>query len=320
MKRIRVIMVLLVTLIMLTENVSWTFGAEQEVARAEVSVHKTYARLSIACPNLEKATMVITYDPEVLSLPSPQLFEGCHWRYDISKPGEITLSFNKMMPTDFDDLCPYATVDFKIVGCGKGDVQSEYMRVYANGKEMYIQPTVVGENENVTVHDISFDSETGTLNVLEKKKFSVTTAKDLDAYKNTAKRIVLGDGIKELTCGCFKEFATVEEVVIPSSVTSISQDAFQLQQNNKEFHIVGDTLSYAEVYATERGVKFVPSNEQLLGDVDGSGAYEASDALSILKMVMNLEPAYGYSADVNEDGQISVEDSLAVLRQVVKLK
>lgn len=67
-------------------------------------------------------------------------------------------------------------------------------------------------------------------------------------------------------------------------------------------------------------MKFVPSNEQLLGDVDGSGAYEASDALFILKMVMNLEPAYGYSADVNEDGQISVEDSLAVLRQVVNLK
>lgn len=97
--------------------------------------------------------------------------------------------------------------------------------------------------------------------MFEKKKLYVTTAKDLDAHKNTAKRIVLGgDGIKELICGCFKEFATVEEVVIPSSVTSISQDAFQLQQNNKEFHIVGDTFSYAEVYATERGVKFVPSN------------------------------------------------------------
>lgn len=320
MKRIRVVMVLLITLILFTENILCAFGAEQEAARAEVSVHRMNVTLSIACPKLEKGTMVIAYNPEVFSLPSMQLFEGRRWKYDISKPGEITLSFNNMMVTDFDELSPYATIDFKVTGCGTGDVHSKYIRVYANGQEMYIQPTAVGDNENVTVHDIRFDSETETLNVLKKKDIYVTTSKDLDAYKKITKRIVIENGIQELTCGCFREFATVEEVVIPLSVTSISKDAFQLQQNNKEFHIVGNTLSYAEFYATERGVRFVPQNEQLLGDVDGSGAYEASDALSILKMVMNLEPAYGYSADVNKDAKISVDDALEVLRQVVKLK
>lgn len=61
-------------------------------------------------------------------------------------------------------------------------------------------------------------------------------------------------------------FSTIR---IPDSVTVIGQKAFYDCGGNQKLTVQGRTCSVAEAYATTYGVKFVPTNEQLLGGMDG---------------------------------------------------
>lgn len=61
----------------------------------------------------------------------------------------------------------------------------------------------------------------------------------------------------------------------------------------------------------------------VVGDVNGSGTVDTSDALSILKYVVGLKEFTGdqiTAADVDGDGYVTTKDALRVLRKVVGLK
>lgn len=130
--------------------------------------------------------------------------------------------------------------------------------------------------------------------------------------------VELPEGLEIIEEEAFMD-AGLSVIRIPDSVTFIGQRAFYDWGGHQELTLQGRTRSVTEAYATKYGVKFVPTNEQLLGDMDGNGVYEAEDALSILKMVVRLETVYGYSGDIDMDGGVSVEDALMVLRKVVGL-
>lgn len=133
---------------------------------------------------------------------------------------------------------------------------------------------------------------------------------------NDAYIIIIEEGITGIGRCNFRYFHDLQEVIIADSVVKIGENAFPKSQ--VDMH--GKTLSVVEAYATENGHNFIPTNEQLRGDVNGNGTYEAEDALGILKMVVRLDTKYGYSADANEDGEVSAEDALKVLRKVVELE
>ena len=59
-----------------------------------------------------------------------------------------------------------------------------------------------------------------------------------------------------------------------------------------------------------------PSAVQLLGDMDNDGNPSVSDAIAILRVVVGLAPA-DMAADVDQDGSAGVSDAIALLRCVV---
>ncbi len=59
-----------------------------------------------------------------------------------------------------------------------------------------------------------------------------------------------------------------------------------------------------------------PSAVQLLGDMDNDGNPSVNDAIAILRVVVGLAPA-DMAADANQDGSAGVSDAIAVLRCVV---
>lgn len=142
------------------------------------------------------------------------------------------------------------------------------------------------------------------------------------------KHVVLPEGVKKIEREAFFR-GSIHSIVLPDSMEIIEKDAFAYEPVEPDeppaprepmpITIYGKTLSVAESYATENGDVFYPTNEQLLGDVNGNGIYEAEDALGILRMVVKLDTVYGYSADADGDKKVSAADALKVLKKVVGL-
>lgn len=57
----------------------------------------------------------------------------------------------------------------------------------------------------------------------------------------------------------------------------------------------------------------------VLGDVNGSGAADTDDVISVLRMASGMEPADLSVADMNGDGIVSLSDALAVLEAAANI-
>lgn len=142
------------------------------------------------------------------------------------------------------------------------------------------------------------------------------------------KHVVLPEGVKRIEREAFFR-GSMQSIMLPDSIEIIENDAFAYEPAEPiepptpiepiPITIYGKTLSVAERYATENGDIFYPTNEQLLGDVNGNSIYEAEDALGILRMVVKLDTMYGYSADADGDKNVTAADALKVLKKVVGL-
>lgn len=139
----------------------------------------------------------------------------------------------------------------------------------------------------------------------------------LKKYLGYSQFVTVPSEFSEIGEKTFEGKTGILSVTLPNNITKIGDNAFSNMGDG--FYLEAETLTYAEVYATEKGIEFKPTNNQRLGDINGNRIYEAEDALSILKMVVELEPVYGYSADANEDGDVTAKDALYVLKKVVKL-
>lgn len=157
------------------------------------------------------------------------------------------------------------------------------------------------------------------------------------------KKVILPESVRRIESGAFAMCSYLEEIELNDGLEYVGEDAFSFTalkaltisdavklekgalrnaggSKYKPTTVYGESLSKVEEEATASNCIFVPLNAQLQGDVNGSNAFEAEDALLILKMVVQLEPMYGYSADTNGDGEITADDALEVLQIVVNLK
>lgn len=125
-----------------------------------------------------------------------------------------------------------------------------------------------------------------------------------------------------------KETWSIED----ESIASIIESGGEILPNsfgamlNKTVTVTGQKsgTTSLKVYRHECGgitaeCKIVVTENTLPGDVNGSGKYEAEDALYILKMIVKLEHINEYLGDADGNGEITAEDALLVLKKVVKL-
>ena len=87
------------------------------------------------------------------------------------------------------------------------------------------------------------------------------------------------DGAESIGAGAFSGFTKLIAVVIPGSVTTIAEDAF----NGCDRVIVyGDPGTAAEAFANTHNIPFV-SLKEALGDINADGAFLMSDIILLQK-------------------------------------
>ncbi len=130
-------------------------------------------------------------------------------------------------------------------------------------------------------------------------------------------------------CGC----SSLKSVTIPTNVISIEDKAFGydyyftgIRYDYKKvdgFIIKGYTGTEAERYAKDNGFKFIALDNEKSGDIDGSGAVDAKDRMTITRYIAKWK---GYesidktAADVNSDGEVDAADRMIITRHIAKWK
>lgn len=128
--------------------------------------------------------------------------------------------------------------------------------------------------------------------------------------------VVINKGVKEIGPFTFDLCQDLTTVTIPKTVTSIDEDAFY--GCSKFSTVKGYKGSYAEEYAKENGLKFIPIEEdggRTPGDVNDDDVVDIKD-VTILKqylakwnVMINTE-----NADVDGDREVTIKD-LTILKQ-----
>ncbi len=120
----------------------------------------------------------------------------------------------------------------------------------------------------------------------------------------------------------FYDCAGLKSIFIPASVTTIDMEAF-----SDHTALYGYAGSCAQRWAWENGLAF-RSVAEILGDVDGNGKVESSDARLALRAAVHLsneptdvkEGSVGYTAaDYDKNGKVESSDARCILRVSVKL-
>lgn len=161
----------------------------------------------------------------------------------------------------------------------------------------------------------------------------------LMGYKGTKpKNLCLSEGIVGMTNGVFA-LESVETAILPSSLMYVGKDSFFLCDALTDVTILnpdcifkGDmsaipfplstTLhgykgSTTEAYASMYGNPFVALQTpvRVAGDADGDGVITVSDALLVLRTLLNGGAADEYT-DMNGDGELTLLDIILILKSI----
>ena len=150
--------------------------------------------------------------------------------------------------------------------------------------------------------------------------------KDLDCKGNRITEITLAEGtalsfvsVKAANGGAVAFYYTLNDQTwdYDSFVTAVPDDGNGfLGWYSDSGELLSDSATLACASANEIGEQRIIARFSILGDVDGNGAVEASDALLALRMAMNIidTPADISLIDVDKNGKVEATDALLILR------
>jgi hypothetical protein len=144
--------------------------------------------------------------------------------------------------------------------------------------------------------------------------------------------ITIPNSITSIGEYAFDGCTSLTSVTIPSSVTSIGNKAFGYYYDEdldeyvkvEDFTIYGYTNSRAERYANENGIDFISlgNNPMRLGDVNGDGKVNITDATEIQKYFVELldfTDSQKSVADTNGDGEVDIADVTQIQKFLAQL-
>lgn len=143
-----------------------------------------------------------------------------------------------------------------------------------------------------------------------------TSSEFMEKYPNNTTMLIINDGITGIGDYCFSGL-DIKVAYIADSVAKLGKECFP-----QNMDVFGNSLSAAEEIATKyHASSFNPLDDQLRGDINKNGSYDAEDALMILEMVVGLRTKYGYTADIDCSNKYNLdteaEDALTVLKLAV---
>lgn len=132
-------------------------------------------------------------------------------------------------------------------------------------------------------------------------------------------------GVNTISDSAFKRCYYLSEIIIPDSVTSINDSAFT---DCLSLTIYGYSGSYAEEYAKKNDISFeslgkAPNHEKILGDADGNGTVEVSDATFIQRKLSRIDIPFELNdvvSDADGDGKVTLTDVTYIQRWLIDLK
>lgn len=150
--------------------------------------------------------------------------------------------------------------------------------------------------------------------------------------------IIIEEGVTGIGAEAFKNFTSLDMIILPASVVTVGDNAFTGCTSLKSLLVLGSTTeignsqlnetviiagypgSSAEMLALVNGLTF----RALGGDVNSDGLVNANDALFVLKHAAGLEKFTDEiilaSADMNTDEKIDASDALEILKKAAGLK
>ena len=121
-----------------------------------------------------------------------------------------------------------------------------------------------------------------------------------------------GATVTSIADNAFADNKNLTSVTIPDSVTDIAPTAFN--GCSSDLVVRGEAGSAAETFAKENGITFVEIIDVVLGDVNGDGKIDASDATNVLQVYAGILPNDLPGADVNGDGKVDAADATLILQ------
>ena len=94
-----------------------------------------------------------------------------------------------------------------------------------------------------------------------------------------------------------------------------------------QFKFIAEDLSYQgdagswgsliEAALDDFVLEYVASNSGLLGDVNNDEEVNVLDVVSIVNMIMGIEPLNYSAADINSDNEINVQDIIVLISMIL---
>ena len=160
----------------------------------------------------------------------------------------------------------------------------------------------------------------------------------VDAFKDCTglTDIILPESVTRIGREAFKGCTGLTNIKIPKSVTKLDASAFEDCTGLKSITILGTNVgigynafdgipnltiygyadSSVESYANAHNINFRIIGETVVGDLDGDGTINSTDAVAIQKYLAGnvIEGFTKESADLNGDGEVNSADSVLLMK------
>lgn len=189
--------------------------------------------------------------------------------------------------------------------------------LYEGGAKLISAPICESIKIPDTVTEIGADAFTGNYNiktVIVPENVTLIGAGAFNICPKLRNLIIDSPVLKEIgELGFAKNYYL--KVYVPKSVEKIGADLITGGTNNS---LIVEKGSYAEQYAAENDLSFEYAPDAVLGDADGSGEAEVSDATVVQRCATNLRPPISKiflnRGDVDSDGSLTVLDATFIQR------
>lgn len=167
-------------------------------------------------------------------------------------------------------------------------------------------------------------SDTPLLKSINLEESVITEVKPLTFLNSGIEEIALPDTCVKIDHKAFAQCGQLSKITIPSSVTTIEYDAFNLDDN---LTIYCYTDSAAHSFATEHDIPFVllDGESYILGDADNSGNVDVVDATFAQRYVTHSDipedilSGMDIRSDIDASGEVEATDVTFIMRHLIRV-
>ena len=163
-----------------------------------------------------------------------------------------------------------------------------------------------------------FDENKGTLVAHKVETYVLWVNSEYYGYEGwkgnpSLNEVTIPDDITSISADCFTSCTNLETVVLPNSITHISDTAFK-QLDSKKLKFFGDEDHYNKSRIQELGFKYNPS-DIIIGDVNEDDIVNLKDSILLGRynagwdIEINLD-----AADLDQNGLVNLKDSILLDR------